>query len=235
VEEALMTDFAKIYREQAVEYQALVAREDYEHNLLPALTRIRRPDHLDILDLGAGTGRLAVLLAPFARSMAAFDISQPMLKVATRRLHDTGLQNWMTGIADHRALPVEDASADLVVAGWSVVYTVVWYEQTWRRELGQALEEMRRVLRPGGTLIIIETLGTGETSPNPPGDLLAYFNALEEQNFASTWLRTDYKFSSVEEAKTLTSFFFGEAMIENLLSEDPPILPECTGLWWQHV
>ena len=228
--------FARIYNEEAANYEALVSREDYEQRLLPALVDIRNPEGLDVIDLGTGTGRLAVMLAPLATSMIALDLSPHMLAVARDRLRRSGVRNWVTGVADHRALPVGDAVADLAIAGWSMVYTVVWFEQTWRRELGQALQEMRRVLHPGGTMAIIETLGTGETSPHPPDDLLAYFDYLEnEAGFQSTWVRTDYKFRSLEEAQKLTGFFFGDAMIEHLISENPVILPECTGLWWKHL
>ncbi|MGC9398094.1 MAG: class I SAM-dependent methyltransferase [Anaerolineae bacterium] len=230
-----MDHFARIYHEEAANYEALVSREDYAQRLRPALTDIRDPHGLDVIDLGSGTGRLAVMLAPLVNTMAAFDLSPHMLAVARDRLRRSGLRNWITGVADHRALPVGDAVADLAVAGWSIVYTVVWYEQSWRRELGQALREMERVLRPGGTQIIIETLGTGETSPHPPDDLLLYLDYLEaEAGFQSTWIRTDYRFASLEEAQRLTGFFFGDAMIEKLIGEDPVILPECTGLWWRH-
>ncbi len=231
-----MDHFARIYREEATSYEAMVAREDYAHRLQPALADIRDPHDLDVIDLGSGTGRLAVMFAPLAHTMVALDLSPHMLAVARDRLQRSGLRNSITGVADHRALPVGDAVADLAIAGWSMVYTVVWYEATWRRELDQALREMGRVLRPGGTQIIIETLGTGETSPRPPGDLLAYFDYLEhEAGFQSTWIRTDYKFRSREEAQKLTGFFFGDAMIEHLISDDPAILPECTGLWWRHL
>jgi hypothetical protein len=57
----------------------------------------------------------------------------------------------------------------------------------------------------------------------------------DEMGFSSTWIRTDYLFESLEEAKELTTFFFGEGMIENVVSTDPVILPECTGIWWLHV
>ncbi len=231
-----MDHFARIYNEEAANYEAMVACEDYEHRLFPALAEIHDPENIDVIDLGSGTGRLAVMLAPLAHSMVALDLSPHMLAVARDRLRRLGVRKWLTGAADHRALPVGDAVADLAIAGWSMVYTVVWYEETWRRELGQALREMGRVLRPGGTQIIIETMGTGETSPNPPGDLLAYFDYLEnEAGFQSTWIRTDYKFRSREEAQALTGFFFGDAMIENLISDEPAILPECTGIWWRHI
>ena len=229
-----MTDFAEIYNSKADKYEQMVAREDFQNNILPALNRIREMKDLDVIDSGSGTGRLAYLLAPFARSVRAYDASAAMLAVATGRLKASGLHNWSTEVADHRSLPVEDHSADVIVSGWSVVYTVVWYPETWKQELLKALREFERVLRPGGTLIILETMGTGQETPNPPADLLDYFKYLDEAGFSSTWIRTDYKFDSLDEARDLTGFFFGAEMITRIISSDPVILPECTGIWWKH-
>ncbi|HEX2698216.1 MAG TPA: hypothetical protein VHM28_10950, partial [Anaerolineales bacterium] len=67
----------EIYLNHAVEYEALVSREDYQGNILKAIREIANLDKLDVLDLGAGTGRLACLLAPYARMMLAFDLSLP--------------------------------------------------------------------------------------------------------------------------------------------------------------
>ncbi len=228
-----MTDYADVYSSKADKYERMVAREDHEHHIESALNAIRPLAGLDILDSGAGTGRLAVMLAPIAGSIQAYDVSEAMIDVAIGRLQAGGFKHWEAGVADHRSLPVLSHSVDVVTSGWSVVYTVVWYPQTWREELGKALAELQRVLRPGGTLIILETLGTGETSPNPPSDLLEYFEYLKQAGFSSTWIRTDYKFTSLEEAKDLTAFFFGEEMIKKLLSTEPAILPECTGIWWK--
>jgi len=223
--------YAEVYQKYADRYEALVAREDHEGNILATLRQIAPLEGRDIIDSGAGTGRLACLVAPFARSLRVYDSSAHMLQVATARLRALGMTHWHTEVADHRQLPAEDQSADIVLAGWSVVYTVVW-EEHWRTELSKALAELTRVLRPGGKLIILETLGTGFVTPHPPEGMLPYFAYLEhEAGFTRSWIRTDYRFASVEEARELTSFFFEDDMTDRLLSLDPPILPECTGIW----
>jgi len=229
----MMTDhYADIYAHYAKEYERLIAREDYTGNLLAALQKITPLYNLDAVDMGAGTGRLARLLAPFARSVRAFDTSAGMLAVARARLAAEGARHWRVAVADHRALPVTSHSADLVISGWSICYTVVW-ERDWQAELGKALGEMQRVARPGGTLVIVETLGTGCETPAPPESMTPYFAYLEAQGFASTWIRTDYRFASVEEARALTMFFFQQDMSGKLISREPVILPECTGIWWK--
>ncbi len=229
-----MTDhFAEIYQNKSDQYEQMVSREDYQNHIYEAIQEVRDLHGLDVVDSGAGTGRLACMFAPIAHSMAAFDTSAAMLEVATGRLKASGLSNWRTGLADHRQLPATDASVDVVLSGWSVVYTVVWTPGDWRAELGRALSEMQRVLRPGGHIIILETMGTGFESPNPPPDLLDYFHYLDEAGFSSNWFRTDYKFKSLEEARRLTTFFFGEEILQKIQVGESVILPECTGMWWK--
>ena len=230
-----MTDhYADIYAYHADEYERLIAREDYAGNLLAALQEIAPLQGLDVIDMGAGTGRLARVLAPFARSVCAFDTSAAMLAVARARLAAEGARHWHVSVADHRALPVESHSADLVISGWSICYTVVW-EQDWQAELGKALTEMQRVVRPGGMRIIVETQSTGCETPAPPESMRPYFAYLEATGFASTWIRTDYRFASFEEARELTTFFFQQDMSDRLISRKPAILPECTGIWWKRA
>jgi ubiquinone/menaquinone biosynthesis C-methylase UbiE len=226
-------DYKHIYDNHAEQYEQLVAREDYQQNIFRALNRIARLDGSDVVELGAGTGRLTSMLAPVARSIQAFDASAHMLDIAIGKLQQSGLRNWRVEVADHRKLPVADAAADIVIAGWSICYTAVWYPETWRAELDKALAEMRRVARPGGTIIILETLGTGYETPHPPAELADYYAALETAGFTSTWIRTDYRFASPAEAEMLTRFFFGAALAEKMAAEQLVILPECTGIWYQ--
>jgi ubiquinone/menaquinone biosynthesis C-methylase UbiE len=225
----------EFYDEHADQYEELVSREDYTHNLAPALNQIRPLAGLDVVELGAGTGRLTCLIAPQVKSIQAFDVSASMLRVAKAKLERSSLRHWRVAVADHRALPIGNASADLVLAGWTVAQLVAWNLATWQTQVASVLAEAQRVLRPGGTIVIIETLGTGYATPYRPGKLAPYYSWLEERGFTSTWIRTDFQFESPTEAKALLGFFFGEAMAEEKVNKHGIIVPECTGLWWLNV
>jgi ubiquinone/menaquinone biosynthesis C-methylase UbiE len=231
-----MTDhFENIYANHADQYEALVAREDYQGNILKALELIRPLENLDVVEFGAGTGRLTCLLAPVVNSIRAFDASQPMLDIAAAKLKQSGVSNWQVNVADNRSLPVEDASADLAIEGWSFGHFQDWFPDIWRDEAGKAVAEMKRVLRHGGTAILIETLGTGREAPLPPHEgLEAFYAWLEaEHNFAPGFIRTDYQFESLDEAGRLTRFFFGDELADQVVANNWVILPECTGIWWR--
>jgi ubiquinone/menaquinone biosynthesis C-methylase UbiE len=229
-----LPDYRRIYDAQADLYEQLVSREDHAGNIWRALGQIRSFDGLDVVELGAGTGRLTCMLAPVVRTIRALDISQHMLHAARAKLAQTGLQNWQVTLADNRRLPLAEGIADVSIAGWSLGHLTSWHPETWRHEIGAVLAQMARVLRPGGMIILLETLGTGQTSPRPPHDgLTAYYNLLEkERGFASTWIRTDYRFQSLDEAEVLTRFFFGDELADRVIQEGLILLPECTGIWW---
>jgi ubiquinone/menaquinone biosynthesis C-methylase UbiE len=226
----------EIYTRYADQYERLVSRSDYQQNILQALNRIESLEQADVVELGAGTGRLTCKLTPLVKSIHAFDASRHMLAVAVAKLKKSGLRNWWVGVADNRRLPLDDRVADIVVSGWSICYTVLWHRETWREELNKALAEMRRVLRPGGTIILLESLGTGYQSPRPPRLLGVYYEFLSRvKGFSSAWIRTDYRFESLAEAEALTRFFFGEDKVEKIAHASPATLPEYTGVWWLRI
>lgn len=225
----------KIYQSEGDRYEALISREDHEGNITRTINEIVDVNGLDVLDLGAGTGRLTLLLAPHVKSIRAFDASAEMLRVCRERLISSGLSNWQVDVADHRQLPAPDHSADLVVSGWSVSYLAVWNQENGRAELDTWLNEMRRVLRKGGTIILFESLGTGNEEPIRLEHVESTYQWLDANGFESKWIRTDYKFASLEEAVELSRFFFGDELGEKVERKGWVILPECTGVWWRKI
>ena len=225
----------KIYQSEGDRYEALISREDHLGNIPRAIDEILSVDGLDILDLGAGTGRLTLLLAPRAKSIRAFDASAEMLRVCRERLVKSGLTNWQVDVADHRQLPVPNDSADLVVSGWSVSYLAVWSQENGQVELDKWLNEMKRVLRRNGTIILFESLGTGNEAPVRLEHVESTYNWLDVNGFRSKWIRTDYRFDSLDEAVELSRFFFGDELGDKVEQNQWVILPECTGVWWRRV
>jgi ubiquinone/menaquinone biosynthesis C-methylase UbiE len=233
-----MPDQFTIYRQHADQYEVLVSYEDYQHNLYPALAAIRSFERADIVEWGAGTGRVSELIGTHARSLIACDLNDHMLKVARPKLARCAGLAWQTVAAEHRHMPLPDRCADVALAGWTLGYfTSKFYAESWRQTVGQAIAQMQRVLRPGGTMMIIDTLGTGSTEPYPPHEALAAYYRLLEDNlgFQATWVRTDFQFDSLDRAAELTSFFFGNEWDEKIRRNNWIILPECTGIWWRHV
>ncbi len=225
----------KIYQSEGERYEALVSREDFQGNIPRAIDEIINVDGLDIIDLGAGTGRLTLILAPRAKSIRAFDASAEMLRVCRERLIASGLANWQVDVADHRHLPVEDHSVDLVVSGWSVSYLAVWNPEQPNQELHKWLIEMRRVLRKDGVIILFESLGTGNESPMRLEHVETTYQWLDDNGFQNRWIRTDYQFEALDEAVDLAGFFFGAEMADRVRERRLVILPECTGVWWRKI
>lgn len=225
-------DHKQTYQDSAVEYEKMIAREDYQGNLPRAIKKISRLEGKSILDLGAGTGRIERLVAPLAKQVLAIDISLPMLKVARDEMKKHRIKNCIHAVGDHRQIPLKSSSVDLITSGWSVCYLVDWYRSTWQSELASAFAEMKRVLKARGKIILIETQGTGFEEPHPPEHLRHYFKYLGDMGFHFRWIRTDYEFRNIEEAEKLAGDFFGEEMRERIMINEWKNLPECTGIWW---
>lgn len=94
----------------------------------------------DVLDLGAGTGKLTTRLVERGLNVVAVDPIAEMLEVLRSALPDTPA---LLGTAEHIPLPEDSVDAVLVAQAWH------WFDQD------RALAEIQRVLRPGGRLGIV--------------------------------------------------------------------------------
>lgn len=232
-----MSDHYDIYRTQARMYDEMIRLEDPQGNIGRILREWmpQQPEGraMQAADIGAGTGRLAVQLAPHAASVVLTDTSSAMLEAAADRLRAAGHANWETHVADSRALPLADRSVDLVTAGWTICYLASSNVPEWRANLAAVMIEIRRILRPGGTVILFETMGTGfYDEPSPPSFLLPYYEALErEYGFERTIIDTPFVFESAEEAVRIARFFFGDALADEAAARGAHIIPSYTAAW----
>jgi ubiquinone/menaquinone biosynthesis C-methylase UbiE len=227
----------QFYNQRAEEYARLVQNEDYQGNLIKALQGIHPLAGCRVAEFGAGTGRVTSVLAPHVGQVAAFDRAAAMLGVAQRSMREAGLANAYLALADNRRLPLPAGWADLAVEGWSFLHLKVWQPDSWQAETGQAIGEMCRVTRPGGSLVLIETLGTGQAEPVVAEAFQPFFSYLEQDwGFERTWVRTDYCFETQQAAHLALEEAFGEETL-GALTHTPQgwVLPECTGVWWRRV
>ena len=120
------------------------------YRLLPpreTLLRFGAREGMVIVDVGAGTGFFAraagEIVGPTGEVIAA-DISEEMLGF----MQETGLpDNVRPILSQEYAVPVPDGGADIVVAAFVV------HEASDR---GKFLAELKRLLKPGGRILIIE-------------------------------------------------------------------------------
>lgn len=111
----------------------------YEH----ILRRLKKEERARILDVGCGTGNVLKELVNGSRQLYGVDLSEKMVEIAKERLKD----NAVIEAADAKELPFENASFDILLCNASFHH----YPQP-----KAVLEEMGRVLRPGGILLIGE-------------------------------------------------------------------------------
>ena len=228
-------EYQEIYRLHANKYDRLVNAEDCDNQLLPALQQLLPLEGLTVMEVGAGTGRISRLLMEQNVRLVGVDQSSAMLSVARDHLAAMPSNRSILVQADGRDLPVGSGWADLAIAGWVFGHFRSWFPADWQKYIGHALHEMSRTVRPGGTQVIIETLGTGNTIPAAPNaDLEEYYMWLQNvHGFFRQTLRTDYSFANIEEAAEVTGFFFGEDFAARVHRESWTRVPECTGLWWK--
>jgi ubiquinone/menaquinone biosynthesis C-methylase UbiE len=118
---------------------------------LALLRELLPPPPLDILDVGTGTGFLALLMAELGHRVVGIDLAKGMLEVANSKRMPNAMARFEIGDASAPNFP--DASFDAITSR-HLLWTLV--------EPEQAFANWRKLLRPGGRIIAIDSV-----SPSP--------------------------------------------------------------------
>lgn len=133
-----------VFGERAALYATSESHTDAE--VLAWVVRRAAPQtHWTALDVATGTGHTAFALAPHLRQVVGIDLTSEMLAQARGLQAGNGLLNVSFQPADVHSLPFESEQFDLVTSRRAPHHF---------SNIRKALAEMRRVLRPGGRLVI---------------------------------------------------------------------------------
>jgi len=147
---------------------------------------------LTVLDLGSGTGYFTELLAEKYQSVIGLDLSNSMLQFAQNERTD-GI-HWLQ--ADAHKLPFQDESIDLIYSNLMI---------QWCDPLDDTLQEIRRILKPGGSFIFT-TLIDG---------------TLHELKYAWAQVDNDQHVNDFKESVTLNQLFDANcSALEKQISHD---------------
>ena len=107
-----------------------------------------------VLDLGCGASHVSFHVAPHVATVTAVDLSTRTLDTVAEGARQRGLANITVQQASVAALPFADASIDIVMSRFSAHH---WHDA------GAGLREARRVLKPGGMLVMADVVAPAHT------------------------------------------------------------------------
>lgn len=106
----------------------------------------------DVLDVAAGKGAVLFPAAEQAARVVGIDLAEPMVAALQREIDSRGVSNAGAAVMDAEALEFDDESFDAVLCGCAIFMFP---------DPARSLAEIRRVIRPGGT-VALSIFGDGD-------------------------------------------------------------------------
>lgn len=122
---------------------------------------------LRVLDVGCGTGTLAVLLAEKGMAVTGIDIAPPMLRQAADRVQAAGLGERVT-LRELGAVDLDTAFDD---GSFDAVVSTLTFSELSEDEIDYVLAQCLRIVRPGGRLLVADEV-LPESLPGRVGTFL---------------------------------------------------------------
>jgi len=145
----LQSGYDRVAEHYAAEYFEELNRKPFDRQLLDEFAKSVR-DVGEICELGCGPGQVARYLKDRGVNMRGIDLSPEMVRVATRLNPDIPFEQ-----GDILSLDLADESLAAIVLFYSIIHIK-------REDVMRALQEMNRVLTPGGRLFLAFHGGEGE-------------------------------------------------------------------------
>ena len=144
--------------ERVSAWEEVAATQSFQ-DLQQRILEEARPAPADVaLDLGAGTGLLTIPLAKQVSEVIAVDISSAMLARLRQHADESQVTNLTCIEADLRVLPLDDDAVTLAVSNYT-------FHHLADADKELALAEVRRVLAPGGRLVVCDMMFSLSLAP----------------------------------------------------------------------
>ena len=172
---------------------------------------------LKLLDIGCGTGRFLDFLKQAWPRLPALglDLSEPYVRYARHHLKRCSRMNFIVGNAE--SLPVPDESQDAVTS-------IFVFHELPPKVRRVVFRECARVLKPGGRLVLVDSLQRGD-QPDYEG-LLELFPQNYHEPYYRSYIVED--FGALASGYGLTHTRHVKAFVSKVMVFDKPTVRSCT-------
>ncbi len=191
-------------------YDIMCESVDPEGRILAGVRSLCPWDRRLVMDIGCGRGDQALFMARDAEAVVAVDADQRMVE-RTRERASEARSSLCVLHADVTDLPLATGSLDAIYAFWAYFFGPGAEE---------GLAECERILRPGGTLCVVQNRGGDELSElwsDAEFACLQWGQWFQKHGFSSLVINSHWRFPSMDEAALLVQYLWGEKGLQTLL------------------